>query len=79
MNTDTGEFEFLAAVPVWAEAIYVGEVVKLKGSECEVVKIGKRTIELKLMSNVDRVKRIMLDDPRNRHERRAAAKLAKNG
>jgi hypothetical protein len=36
------------------QRIGVGEVIKIKGEECEVVKIGRREITLKLLSTTDR-------------------------
>lgn len=55
MNTETGEFVDEQRAEAWMKQISVGEVVKIKDEELEVVSIGKREITLKLLSHAERV------------------------
>lgn len=55
MNTNTGEFVDQERSETWMQRIGVGEVVKIKGGELEVVSIGRREITLRLLSQEDRV------------------------
>jgi hypothetical protein len=54
MNPSSGEFVDEDRSESWMQRIEVGEVIKIKGEECEVVKIGRREITLKLLSSADR-------------------------
>jgi hypothetical protein len=54
MNPSSGEFIDVDRAENWMQRIYVGEVIKIKGEECEVVTIGRREITLKLLSTTDR-------------------------
>lgn len=76
MDTDIGYFlpEAHPRVKQWMERISIGDVVELKGQQCEVVdiEVGGRTVTLKLMSSYDRHQRA-LSGVVNRHERRKAA------
>jgi hypothetical protein len=56
MNPNSGEFEDGARAKAWMERVKVGEVVKIKGEELEIVSIAKRTITLKLLSADDRLR-----------------------
>ncbi len=77
MNTDTGTFDQIPPEPKSPfQRIAVGEIVLLKGEQCEVVGFGEteamsdgsirhREITLRLLDKQERVG--------NRHERRAEA------
>ena len=70
MNTDTGEFVEDSKAEKWMQRLDIGEVVKLKGEECEVVAIEDREVRLKLMNSEDRRQHRYNQAPRNRNERR---------
>ncbi len=75
MDTNSGRFVEAELAEPWMQRIGVGEVVKIKGEECRVTKIEGRRIELELMSAEDRIRSqmgLLIDEPRNRHERRKA-------
>ena len=77
MNTDTGRFVDERDAKSWMQRIEVGETIKLKGEECKVISIGDRRVTLELLSSDDRQRSYidaLFDEPRNRHERRAAEK-----
>ncbi len=80
MNTETGIFEQEEEAPTWATTIEIGEVVKIKGEECRVTEIKRRSITLELMSRTDRQEMFdALDRASNRHERRAAEAALRKG
>lgn len=54
MDTNAGEFVSEERAEAWMQRIQVGEVVKIKSEELEVVGIGKHEITLKLLSQRDR-------------------------
>jgi len=65
MNPTSGEFVGDELAETWMQRIAVGETVKIKGEELEVVSIGPREITLKLLSQGDRDAKAMraaLDD-----------------
>ena len=77
MNTDTGHFVDEQDAKSWMQRIAVHEVIKIKGEECRVVSIEGRRVTLELLSSDDRQRSYidaLFDEPRNRHERRAAEK-----
>ena len=59
MDTNAGEFVDEQRSESWMQRIEVGEVIKIKGEELEVLKINERTIVLKLLSASDKVKRAL--------------------
>ncbi len=61
MDSNAGEFVDESRAEAWMQRIGVGEVVKIKGEELEVVSIVGREITLKLLSHEDRV-RAVFDD-----------------
>ena len=86
MDTNAGRFVEEESAEKWMQRIEVGEIIKLKGEDCRVVRIGERQVVLELMSATDRIfgeaeamASIMEERTSmlNRHERRAAAKKAK--
>lgn len=79
MNTDTGEFVREERIRSWMKTLSVGEVVKLKGEECQVTAIGERTVTLTLLSDEDRMRMEVESIAGNRHERRRKAALARKG
>jgi len=54
MNTDTGEFVGPDRAEAWMERLGIGEIVKIKGEELEVIRIEGREVTLKLRSWEDR-------------------------
>lgn len=77
MDTNAGRFVGEESAKSWMQRVEVDEVIKIKGEECRVVSINGRRLEVELLSSDDRMRRQMesiLSEPRNRHERRAAAK-----
>ncbi len=54
MDTNTGEFVGPDRAEAWMERLGVGEIVKIKGEELEVVKIGRSEVTLELCSLEDR-------------------------
>ena len=66
MDSNAGEFVDERRAEKWMERIAVGEVVKIKGEELEVVTIGKREITLKLLSHDDRMNRLLDEIDRQR-------------
>jgi hypothetical protein len=54
MDPNAGEFIEEERAEAWMERIAVGEVIKLKGEECEVMKIERREVTLKLLSAHER-------------------------
>lgn len=66
MNTDMGTFDAIPPEPERAfQRISVGEVVLVKGEQCEVVSFERRTVTLKLLSQDERLGR------GNRQQRRS--------
>ena len=57
MNSNTGEFVDEERAESWMQRIEVGETIKIKGEELEVVRIGDREITLKLLSHAERLTR----------------------
>lgn len=62
MDTNAGEFVGEDRVEQWMQRIAVGETVKIKGEELEVVKIERREITLKLLSYEERIAKGTLED-----------------
>lgn len=54
MDSNAGEFVGDERAQAWMQRIEVGEVVKIKGEELEVVSISLREITLKLLGQQDR-------------------------
>ncbi len=54
MDSNAGEFVGPDRAEAWMERLDVGEIVKIKGEELEVVKIEGREVTLKLRSWEDR-------------------------
>jgi hypothetical protein len=54
MDSNAGEFVGEERAEAWMQRIGVGEVIKIKGEELEVVSIGRREITLKLLSFTER-------------------------
>jgi len=54
MNASEGKFVHLGEAKLWMQTLTVGEVVKMKGEEFEVVEITDRECRLKLMSADER-------------------------
>ena len=54
MDSNAGEFVGEERAEDWMQRVAVGEIVKIKGEELEVMAIDKRTIVLKLLSAEDR-------------------------
>lgn len=59
MDTNTGRFVEEESAEKWMQRIAVGEVIKIKDEECEVVSFGNRTVTLKLLSHEDRMRKEM--------------------
>ena len=59
MDTNAGEFVGEERAESWMQRIEIGEVVKIKGEELEVVMIGRHEITLKLLGQRDRDRRAM--------------------
>ena len=59
MDSNAGRFVEEQQAEEWMSRIAVGEVVKIKGEELEVTKIGEREITLKLLSFEERNARAM--------------------
>ena len=57
MDTNAGEFVGEERAEAWMQRIEVGEVVKIKGEELEVLRIDERTIVLKLLSASDKLEK----------------------
>lgn len=57
MDTNAGEFVEEKRAEAWMQRIEIGEVVKIKGEELEVVRIEKREITLKLLGQIERIHR----------------------
>lgn len=55
MDTNSGRFVEEENAEAWMERISVGEIIKIKGEELEVVQIHQREIVLKLRSADDRI------------------------
>lgn len=55
MDTNSGRFVEEEQAEKWMQRIAVGEIIKLKGEECRVVKIGERRVTLELMSADERM------------------------
>lgn len=55
MDTNTGEFVDDSRAESWMQRIDVGEVIKIKGEELDVLRIDERTIVLKLLNASDRM------------------------
>ncbi len=81
MDTNAGRFVEEASAEDWMQRISVNEIIKLKGEDCRVVRIGERQVVLELMSATDRIGvesealASILEERAsllNRHERRAA-------
>jgi hypothetical protein len=73
MNTDTGQFVDSSKAKVWMKRFHLGEVVKLKDEECEVLEIHEDRIVLRPIATnpthrADQLRAISFDG--NRHERR---------
>ena len=79
MDTDSGRFVDDEQAQSWMQRISVGEVIKIKGEECEVVELGERTITLKLLSADERLRMQFKDiptiDPRESLKRDLERKL----
>lgn len=76
MNPNAGRFIEEEKAKAWMQRIEVGEVVKIKGEELEIVEIGDRTLKLKLLSAQERLaKRFPVETDFNRHMRRQQAAL----
>ena len=87
MDTNRGRFVEEESAEAWMQRIAVNEVIKIKGEECRVVRIGERQVLLELMSADDRMSSerealgsILLERAflLNRHERRAAEKKGRS-
>ena len=61
MDTRSGEFVEDERAESWMQRIDIGEVVKIKGAELEVVGIAGREIRLCLLSASDRAARALGD------------------
>ena len=61
MDTRSGEFVEDERAESWMQRIGIGEVVKIKGEELEVVGISGREITLRLLSANDRLARALGD------------------
>jgi hypothetical protein len=71
MNTNSGEFVEEARAEAWMKRLELGEPIKIKGEELEVVKIERREVTLKLLSVGERVqKHFPIEKSLNRHMRR---------
>jgi len=57
MDTNSAEFVGEERAEAWMQRIEVGEVIKIKGEDLEVVRIEKREITLKLLSAYERTVR----------------------
>lgn len=55
MNPQTGQFVQEDRAEQWMQRVEVGEIVKIKGEELEIVEIEDRHIKLKLLSVRDRI------------------------
>lgn len=55
MNSQTGHFVKEDRAEQWMQRVEIGEVVKIKGEELEIVEIEGRHIKLKLLSAEDRI------------------------
>ncbi len=54
MDTDAGRFVEDEKAETWMQRLDIGEVVKIKGEELEVVKIEGRLVVLKLLNSEER-------------------------
>jgi len=61
MDTDSGRFVDDNQSQAWMKRIAVGEIIKIKDEELEVIEIGERTIKLKLLSFDERFARSLTD------------------
>lgn len=57
MDPNAGRFVDEDRAQKWMERVEVGEVVKIKGEELEIIEIGKRTLKLKLLSHNERMEK----------------------
>jgi len=57
MDPNAGRFIEEERAEAWMARIEVGETIKIKGEELEVVEIGDRTVTLKLLSFEERMSR----------------------
>ena len=57
MDTNAGRFVEEESAEKWMQSISVGETIKIKGEECEVVSIDGRELTLKLLSAEDRMRK----------------------
>ncbi len=58
MNPQTGQFVQEDRAEQWMQRVEIGEVVKIKGEELEIVEIEGRHIKLKLLSAEDRMQKV---------------------
>ncbi len=61
MNTDTGQFVEEDRAEQWMQRLTIGEIIKIKGEELEVVKIEGRECTLKLLSAAERFGKADMD------------------
>ncbi len=73
MDTNSGRFIEEKNAEEWMQRISVGETIKIKGEECEVMAFTDRTVTLKLLSADERVERFYKDEA-NAHDRIAEAR-----
>jgi len=57
MDTNSGRFVEEESAEAWMQRVAVGEIIKVKGEECEVAEIRGRTLVLQLLSHEDRMER----------------------
>ncbi len=81
MDSNAGEFVGDERAEAWMQRIQVGEIVKIKGEELEVVEIGRREITLKLLSRYEREKLLAdygeLANAESQHQRKNMLKRQK--
>lgn len=71
MDTNAGEFVEEERAERWMQRLQVGEIVKIKGEELQVVSTDKREVTLRLLSAADRLKNLFgIETDLNRHKRR---------
>lgn len=80
MNPQTGMFVQEDRAEKWMQRVEVGEIVKIKGEELEIVEIEDRHIKLRLLSVEDRVRKHggdyqMIDDLREQLQQENVATL----